>query len=139
MKQFIDSDTVCIPYDKIYVAIRGGEIICINGNILVEPEEEVVNTFLEVPDNAKVKSKQLGRVVHAGKPNRQYRAYVINFGIKSGDDPVKPGDRILFNWNDAIPIQPNAELRGEISRGMLYRMQHKDVHALVPDISIIEA
>lgn len=139
MKQFIDSETVCIPYDKIYVAIRDGEIICINGNILVEPEEEVVNTFLEVPDNAKVKSKQLGRVVHAGKPNRQYRAYAINFGIKSGDDPVKPGDRILFNWNDAIPIQPNAELRGEITRGLLYRMQHKDVHALVPDNAAVEA
>lgn len=139
MKQFIDHEVVCIPYDKIYVAIRGEEIICINGNILVEPEDEFVDTFLHVPENAKIKSKQIGRVAYAGKPNRQYRAYVINFGIKSGDEAVNVGDRILFNWNDAIPIQPNAELRGEITRGLLYRMQHKDVHGVVSNYTVIEA
>lgn len=139
MKQFIDQDIICIPYDKIYVAIRNEEVICINGTILVEPEEEIVNTFLDVPDNAITKSKQIGRVVHAGKPNRQYRVFAINFGIYSGDDPVSVGDRVLFNWNDAIPIQPNAELRGEISRGLLYRMQHKDVHAIVSNYAVIEA
>lgn len=139
MKHFIDQDVVCIPYDKIYVAIRNGEIICINGNILVEPEDEYIQSTLHIPDNAITKSKQLGRVIHAGKPNRQYRAYVINFGIESGDTAVKPGDRILFNWNDAIPIQPNAELRGEITRNLLYRMQHKDVHAVVSNYVIIEA
>jgi co-chaperonin GroES (HSP10) len=139
MKHFVDANTVCIPYDKIYVAIRNGEVIPINGNILVQPEDEWYETTMIVPDNAIDKSKQIGKVIYAGVPNRQYRSHAINFGIKSGDEPVKVGDRILFNWNDAIPIQPNAELRGEITRELLYRMQHKDVHAIVPEKEIIHA
>ena len=134
---WIDKDTVCIPYDKIYVALRQGEVICINGIIIVEPEVENTLTSLIIPDNAKLKSKQVGRVVYAGKPNRGYRKEHLFTGKTGPDSPVEVGSRVVFSWNDAIPIQPNAELRGEISRSMLYRMQHKDVHALVPDESLV--
>lgn len=133
MKQIIDRDVVCISYDKIYTVIRNGEVICVNGFILVAPEQEVIETFLEIPDTAWERSKQIGRVLYAGTPNRGYRIEKILAGTTSPDSPVQAGDRVLFNWNDAIPIQPNAELRGEIKREVIYRMQHKDVHAIVPD------
>lgn len=139
MGQFIDNNVVCIPYDKIYVAIRNNEVICINGNLLVEPEEELIETFLEVPENAKTKSKQLGIVRYAGKPNRGYRIEQLQLGHTGPDSAVEVNSRILFNWNDAIPIQPNAELRGEITRGLLYRMQHKDVHGIASNYAIIDA
>ena len=139
MGQFIDRDIVCIPYDKIYVAIRGEQVIPINGVILVQPEIEPIDTFLDIPDSAWTKSKQIGRVMYAGTPVRGYRKEVLVNGYTAPDTAVEVGSRILFNWNDAIPIQPNAELRGEISREVLYRMQHKDVHAIAEENIKIEA
>lgn len=126
----MDGGGVLIPYDKIYVAIRDGKVIPINGVILVEPEQEKIRTFLHTPEQAKLNSKQIGRVMYAGSPNRGYR----QFPDIPNDEPVSVGDRILFNWTDAIPIQPNHELRGEVTKEkMLYRMQHKDAIALVPE------
>ncbi|NBP05186.1 MAG: hypothetical protein EBV15_03040 [Bacteroidetes bacterium] len=130
---------IALPYDSIYAAIRNDQVICINGFILVEPEKERIVTDLFVPDNAQDLSKQIGTVVYAGTPNRGYKIDVLVNGYTSPDDPVSVGDRVMFNWNDAIPVQPNAELRGEIKRGMLYRMQHKDVHAVVDKDSNIIA
>lgn len=130
---------IALPYDSIYAAIRNDQVICINGFILVEPEKERIVTDLFVPDNAQDLSKQIGTVVYAGTPNRGYKIDVLVNGYTSPDDRVSVGDRVMFNWNDAIPVQPNAELRGEIKRGMLYRMQHKDVHAVVDKDSNIIA
>lgn len=128
---------VAISYDKIYTAIRGNEVICVNGFILVEPEQEKIVTTLHLPEIAKEQSKQIGRVVYAGTPNRGYRIEKLFNGHTAPDEPVHVGDRVVFNWNDAIPIQPNVELRGEISRSMLYRMQHKDVHGIVPNEAFV--
>jgi hypothetical protein len=133
MMHIMEDGVVCMPYDKIYTVIRNGEIICVNGFILVAPEIEPIETFLEIPDTALHKSKQIGRVLYAGKPNRAYRMETLLTGHSGPDSPVESGSRVVFNWNDAIPIQPNAELRGEIKREVIYRMQHKDVHAIVPD------
>lgn len=129
----MEDGTVVIPYDKIYAAVRDGKVVCVNGFIVVEPEQEVVESFLDVPDSTKQLSKQIGRVLYAGSPNRGYKIEQLINGYTGPDTPVKAGDRVIFNWNDAIPVQPNAELRGEIDRKVLYRMQHKDVHALVDD------
>lgn len=139
MGQAFGDGVVAMPYDSIYTAIRNDEIICVNGYIIVEPEQERIVTDLFVPDNAVELSKQIGRVLYAGVPNKGYRIDVLVNGYTSPDNPVKVGDRVMFNWNDAIPIQPNAELRGEIKRGILYRMQHKDVHAIVDDAANIIA
>lgn len=133
MMHIMEGNIVCMPYDKIYTVIRNGEVICVNGFILVAPEIESVETFLDIPENALHKSKQIGRVLYAGKPNRAYRMETLLTGSSGPDNAVEPGDRVVFNWNDAIPIQPNAELRGEIKREVIYRMQHKDVHAIVPN------
>lgn len=130
---------VAISYDKIYTAIRNGQVVCVNGFILVEPEQEHVASTLHLPDIAMHKSKQIGTVVYAGTPNRGYRVEKILAGHTAPDRAVSVGDRVVFNWNDAIPIQPNAELRGEITRGLLYRMQHKDVHAVVSKESLVIA
>lgn len=139
MGQAFGDGVVAMPYDSIYAAIRNDEIICVNGYIIVEPEQERIVTDLFVPDSAVELSKQVGRVLHAGAPNKGYRIDVLVNGYTSPDNPVKVGDRVMFNWNDAIPIQPNAELRGEIKRGVLYRMQHKDVHAIVDDAADVIA
>jgi len=76
---------------------------------------------------AKEKSKTTGTVVYAGKPNRGYRNELIEKGYTSPDEQIQIGKKIMFSWVDAIPLQPNAELRGEVKRGILYRMQHKDI------------
>lgn len=139
MGNIFGDGVVAMSYDKIYTAIRGDQVVCVNGFILVEPEDEHLYSTLHLPDIAMHKSKQIGRVLYAGTPNRGYRVEKLINGHTAPDTAVKVGDRVVFNWNDAIPIQPNAELRGEISRSLLYRMQHKDVHAIVPQESVVIA
>lgn len=123
----MEDGVICIPYEQIYVAMRDNDIVCINGCIIVEPDDEPIDTFLAVPEMAKEKSKTTGTVVYAGVPNKGYRNDVIEKGFTSPDEPILIGQRIMFSWVDAIPLQPNAELRGEVKRGILYRMQHKDI------------
>jgi len=132
--RILDGGMLLIPYDKIYVAMRGDEVIPVNGHILVEPEYETVESTVIIPDSNIDRSKQLGRILYAGKPNKGYRNDLFVKGFTSPDTPVNVGQRILFHWTDAIPLQPVQEIHGEVTREkFLYRMQHKDIMALVPD------
>lgn len=130
LKQVSSEGEIFIPYDKIYAALRDGDVVCVNGYILVEPEEDIPDMNFIVPDTLKEKSKNLGKVVYSGTPNRGYHKFQQFYP----DDEIPVGSRVLFHWTDAIPIQPDQELHGEITKQkMLYRMQHKDVLAVIPD------
>lgn len=133
---FFEDGVMCVPYEQIYVAFRGDDMICLNGFIIVEPDEDEIKTILEVPEIAKSKSKIKGTVRYAGKPNQGYRDELMEKGRTSPDYQINVGDRVMFHWTDAIPLQPNAELRGELTRKLMYRMQHKDVLGIEVNLSI---
>jgi len=130
-----------VPYDMIYAAIREGEVICVNGGVIVEPDQDeelsevekiLENSGLSLPPSVAKKDKQTGVVRYAGKPNKGYLDSLMNDRPLTPDYQLVPGDKVLFHWSDAIPLQPNQEIRGEIERSTLYRMQHKDILAIKP-------
>lgn len=118
-------DGLFLHYDKIFCAIRNGEIIPINGHLIVEPESEMIKSNLVIPDLAIRNSKQKGTVKYAGKPNKRYRWFPEAY-----DSELKAGDKIIFHFADAVPLQHDAEIHGVIEKRNLYRMQGKDVIAM---------
>ena len=123
----------CYPmkYDGIYVAIRNGEIIPVNGVILVEPlvAGEQFKKF-ETPDYMKKDTLNTKGVVrYKGTPIRKY--YTDQFmNTKSEIDErkydVNVGDTIHFNWFDSVQIQ--FDLHQIIEKGTpLYQMKRKDI------------
>jgi hypothetical protein len=142
----IVDDCMLISYDILYVAIRGDEIIPVNGHVIVEPENPFIKTTLAIPEYLKKQAaKKIGRVVHAGKPVRRYLFYPdINpqkdfpmyFDGQKWSPlmrPVQKDDRIYFSHYDAVPLQLDPTINGELKKVMLYRMQHKDVLAVLKE------
>jgi len=119
-----------IRYDEVLVAIRGEEIIPVNGIVVVEPiditeTEEVkkMSSILEVPDYVKwQKSETRGIVRHIGTPLRGY-AMDTSKSIHEADD-LKVGDKVLFIHHYAIPLQYDMH---RIIDKTLYRMRRKDI------------
>jgi len=125
----LNRTTYFIPYRDCYVVFRENKIVCLNGNILVEPiiEDDWTTAKIDLlkSDLSSERSKTEGIVRYAGNPT----SYIDeDTGVFYTDSQVFPGDEIVFHWSDAIPLQPNQEIKGEISRNMfLYRMRHCDV------------
>lgn len=117
-----------VRYDSLFAAIRGDKVIPLNGNIIVEPESAVIRTNLFIPEIAKKKAKQVGRVLYAGSKVADYRYNPDEF-----DGDVEVGDRILFIHYNAVPLQHFPEIHGKVKKTMLYRMQRKDVDAVLPE------
>ena len=42
---FFEDGVMCVPYEQIYVAFRGDDMICLNGFIIVEPDEDEIKTI----------------------------------------------------------------------------------------------
>ena len=120
----------CIRYDEVLVAIRGEQVIPVNGIVLIEPidiseTEEVkeMSKFLVVPDYVKTqKSESRGVVRHVGSPLRGYAMDTSN-SIHEADD-LHVGDKVYFNSNYAIPLQYEMH---RIFDKVLYRMRRKDI------------
>lgn len=131
---------ILVRYDMIYAAIRNGEVIVINGGVIVEPCVETIKSTVIIPDTLQNKKlKTMGKVVFASKyPVRAIRSQpmldttscpMANIAgeLMSLDRFVRPGDVIQFPYYDATPLQHYHELFGMLSKGVLYRMQHHDV------------
>lgn len=126
-----------LRYDDIYVAIRGEQIIPVNGIILVEAcdttvEEDVqkaLKSGLELPDTVmKEKSERYGIVRHIGSPLRGYLHAPEE--LTEIYDEVHVGDKINFHPVYAIELQYS--LHQIIEKGKtMYRMRRKDVFAVV--------
>lgn len=126
-----------LRYDDIYVAIRGDQIIPINGIILVEAcettvEEDVqkaLKSGLELPDTVvKEKSEQYGIVRYVGSPLRGYLQAPEE--LTEIYDEVHVGDKIIFHPVYAVDLQYS--LHQIIEKGKtLYRMRRKDVFAVI--------
>tara|TARA_R110000868_G_scaffold360225_1_gene622261 strand:- start:3597 stop:4283 length:687 start_codon:yes stop_codon:yes gene_type:complete len=130
----LDGGVILVPYDRLYSAIRGEEIICLNGIVLVEPEQERYNTILELPQSMRKNVKCIGKVIHSGKPTRGSRSEHKVKGRTSPDMEIPKGAKVVFHWTNAIPVQPEHEMKGAITKDkMLYRMRPSDIDAIVPE------
>lgn len=137
-------DDFFVRYDMIYVAVRDESVICVNGTVIVEPENEEFRTKLFLPEYLRNKVKKTtGIVKYASKtPHHAERfkpelntlsapMYVDENEFKPMKRYVKPGDRVLFHFSNAIPLQHYYELHGVLSKTMLYRMKHTDIECVM--------
>ncbi len=133
-----------VRYDSIYAAIRDNEVIVINGGVIVEPDIDVVDTSLVIPTFVKDrKSEVSGTVKYASKfPVKKIRFSPIDSQVtpmlfkKNGEFEelgrfVKPGDKVKFHYSNSIPVQHYFQLNGQLSKTMLYRMQHHDIEVVI--------
>ena len=126
--RIMEDGNILIRYDSLFIAKRGDEVICLNDYIIVEPESAVIKTNLEIPDVvSKQKAKQVGIVKYAGTPVRAYRFFPDDYP----DPSLQVGDRVVFSHYNAVPLQQYAEIHGELSKGILYKMQRRDVDAII--------
>lgn len=125
-----------LRYDDIYVVIREGEVIPINGIVLVEAcdttEEEDVKKameFLHLPDTVlKEKSEVMGYVRYIGTPCRGFLNAPAE--LTEVDDHVSVGDKVLFHHAYAVELQYS--MHQIINKGkVLYRMRRKDIFAVM--------
>lgn len=120
-----------VRYDEILVALRGEQVIPVNGLLLVEPlniadTEEVkeMSKFLVTPEYVKTqKSETRGYVRYVGSPVRGYQMDYREEIYESEDD-VKVGDFVQFDPAYAVPLQ--YELHRSLPM-ILYRMRRKDI------------
>lgn len=123
----VPKDHTLIPYDQIFVAIRGTEVIPINGYLLVEPVDEEVKTNLEIPDSAKKKATVRGIIRYMGKPVNGYRDFP---DVGPDTDEVKVGDEVFYRACNCVPLE--YALHQTLDRGkILYRMQRNDLIGVV--------
>jgi co-chaperonin GroES (HSP10) len=117
-----DDRFICIRYQDIYVAIRDGKILPMNGYALVEPEIDVPETNLVIPDSVKTFSKKYGIVRHLGSINTKYCIGKTEIG--GDNNEIQVGDRILFQKNCNIYIEDELHMRLD---KMYYRMQRRHI------------
>lgn len=113
---FIDNTDkvyILVRYDKITCAIRNGDIIPVNGHILIEKTVQQVSynsKFIHLIGNKNV-SENVGIARFVGKPLRRYFSMVSKDGERYRDAGfILPGD-VLFFWG-ATNIE-NEIMRGE--------------------------
>lgn len=126
---------IIIKYQNIYAVIREGNIIPVNGYVLVEPiedpewireKEKASKLNIELPDLRGTSKTHVtyGRIAYIGKPNKSYdndRKDDTHYDLKAGDEVVMKRIR-------DIPVE--YEYHAKIDGGRkLYRMQRHDILA----------
>lgn len=118
---------IFIPYDKLFFAKRGDDVIMLNGWMLVEPIEDTIDTTLVIPDTMRGHSKKIGKIKHCGSHVRKYKFYpdVCEHNITVAD-----GDRVIFTKHSDIPVE--YDLHNTLGT-KVFRMQRKDIIAIITD------
>jgi hypothetical protein len=84
-----------LPYQDLYCAKRGKEVIMLNGYVLCHPVYTSTSHELAIDD--KKEDKTRGRIAFVGKPNRQYQKdEYIDFV------DLRVGDLVVFNPNSPV-------------------------------------
>jgi hypothetical protein len=123
-----------VRYDEILVAMRGDQVIPLNGLVLIEPinmtesnEVKEVSKFLILPDYVKIqKSETRGIVRYKGKPVKRYLLDRFDTIYESEDD-IQVGDYVYFSPNYAVPLQYDMHKTLPMT---LYRMRRKDIQGV---------
>jgi co-chaperonin GroES (HSP10) len=130
----------CYPlrYDSIYVAIRGQEVIPVNGIVIVEADDATVDEQVQAVlkaglettlDIKSMKSKQYGTIRYIGSPVEQY-AQAFDQDFYEPDADLKVGDRIHFDSRYAIELQ--YPLHQILDKGRtLYRLRRKNINYVI--------
>jgi len=130
-----------MPYDDIYVARRGDEIIPLNGYCLCEEvEKEGMSKTLDVvlynkDDNIEDPvDKQIGKVAYVGEPNRAYRLDGYEKNYDEGVD-VNVGDVIVKRRSDIhIRLEEDLHHRFFDNPVMYFIIQRKDIYGIKENI-----
>lgn len=122
-----------VPYDEIFLAERGEEVIMVNGWILAEPilEDTFKSDILILPEiSTKVASTKEATVAFVGKPVRRY---LHDKTMDETTSEVNPGDKIMYLPNSDIPLEYglHASFRG---KKVFYRMQRKDILGILETV-----
>lgn len=91
-------DKPLVKYDDIICVVRNGQIIPVNGNLLVEPIENQTGAF-EVVRSQDMPVK--GRVLFAGKPVTHY----LKYPKQKEHDDVGVGDVVYFRKAYCTPLE----------------------------------
>lgn len=110
-----------INYQKLYIAVRDGEVVALNGTIVVEPytEDVIKSKLLFLPQQLQNKpTTKCGIVRYCAAPLRYEKDY----------DFIKPGVTVFFAEYDSVPLQ--YDMHQIIDKGKtLYRMNHEHIIA----------
>ena len=126
-----------IRYDAIHLAIRGEEIIPVNGYVILEAcestEDEQIKNIIKAgldltQEIMSTKSKQFGIVRYLGSPVLQYAQLDVELGEEN--DILEVGQKVHFDSNYAVPLQ--YDLHQIIDKGKtLYRVRRKNINYVV--------
>ncbi len=126
LKKHIDPALDMIPYDTIFLCIRNGEVIPVNGYVIVEPLDETIETSLEIPDSARTYSKTKGIIRYLGKPVNGYLEWVDD----EDTDEIQVGDTICYGAENCVPFE--YDLHQQLDKGKkLFRMQRRDIQGIL--------
>ena len=132
VKAEMQSGYVPCSYSDLTLAVRGKEIIMLNGYVLVEPltKEEFEEKFLQVKTSEliidMIRRQNMpgwGRVIACGTPNKEYQNIVYSDNVD-----VIPGDIVLFKKESDVAVQydMHADLLG---RKKLFKIQRRHLMA----------
>jgi co-chaperonin GroES (HSP10) len=139
-KKYYEEDKhvyIFIKYHNIYAIIRDGEIIPINGFVLVEPIEDpaweamvkkAAESKLIIPDFRKLSKTHVtyGKIAYIATPNKEY----VDDHKSDEHYDLKEGDKIVMKKIRDIPVE--YELHAKLDKGRkLYRMQRHDILAVL--------
>lgn len=119
-----------IKYDGIFMVLRNGLPIMLNGYVLVEPtydeywkaRKRIEGAGLEVPQSLEElkNNTQYGTIRYVGSRPRDY------FGEEVADLDLSVGDKVLFGKHADIPLEN--ELHQTFQKGTrLFRVNRKDI------------
>ena len=117
-----------MPYDDIYAARRGDEIIPLNGYSLCEEvKKEKPSKIIETVEEKDI-DQTIGRVAHVGKPNRAYRVGDGTERDLDGGAVIEPGDIIIKRRGDIhIRLEEDLHNRFFDNPVMYFIIQRKDI------------
>jgi len=110
-----------LPYDFLYLAIRNGEVIMLNGYIVVEGIKETISSNKLIIPDANIKQDETkGIVRYAGTP------------LEDGFDypEILPGMKIVFPKHCSVPLQFQLHQIVDPDK-VLYRMRYSDILAIM--------
>lgn len=127
----LDRPLILVDYDQIYMAIRNGRQVMLNGWMMVEPIEYSKEDLIKMGNGMEVyvddmAKPGMGIVRQLGSPVKGYldddRAY---------ETDVQVGDTIMFRHSNMVSIE--YKTHKELNEGALpyYRLQRRDVLAIL--------
>jgi hypothetical protein len=118
-----------MPYDDIYVARRGDNIIPLNGYCLCEEvEKESMSKILDIVEEDPI-NRNVGRIAYIGKKNRSYRNGETGKARDlDGNQDIKVGDVVVKRRSDIhIRLEEDLHARFFNNKVMYFIMQRKDM------------